>query len=48
MFLVVINGNYLKLFVYLDCNINMFVKKFDIVYVIIFIENIFEIVFEYL
>lgn len=31
MFLAVINGNILKLFVHLDCNTNMLVKKLDVV-----------------
>lgn len=31
MFLVVINWNNLKLFVHLDCNINMLVKELDVV-----------------
>lgn len=48
MFLVVINENYLKLFAHLDCNINMLVKKLDVVYVIILTQNISETVLEHL
>lgn len=39
MFLVVINGNNLKFFAYLDYNTNMLVKKLDILYVIILTQN---------
>lgn len=48
MFLVVINEIYLKLFAHLDCNINMLVKKLDVVYVIILTQNISETVLEHL
>lgn len=46
--LVVIKWNYLKLFVHLDCNINMLVKTLDVVYVIILTQNISETVLEHL